>query len=338
VKRPLISFVLLTYDREQFVREAVKGAFSQTYSPLEIILSDDCSSDSTFNIIEEMSKCYQGPHDTVLNRNSQNLGIGGHVNRVMELARGDLIVVAADDDISVPERVEKIYKVYESTNRAAKSIYSDYSIMDEKGKILDNHGNTLIHGEQLSIQDIVKKESILSGCSHAWSREVFEVFGPVITPLTCEDMVIPIRSALLGKIKYIDEPLVMHRRHGNNAWNYRIIPDAEKEIKFTKFWILEKRAIFRNWIKDLNKMMELFPGKKDELEYLMEIATKRLSDAEDDIFLMDGSCSWIKKWKILCKDMMEGASLKTIRHKIGFNLIPGIYRKYMEVKYRIKAK
>jgi glycosyltransferase involved in cell wall biosynthesis len=40
----------------------VEGAFSQTYSPLEIILSDDCSSDRTFEIMEEMAREYQGPH------------------------------------------------------------------------------------------------------------------------------------------------------------------------------------------------------------------------------------------------------------------------------------
>lgn len=41
----LISFVLIAYNQERFIREAVEGAFSQTYSPLEIILSDDASSD-----------------------------------------------------------------------------------------------------------------------------------------------------------------------------------------------------------------------------------------------------------------------------------------------------
>jgi hypothetical protein len=185
---------------------------------------------------------------------------------------------------------------------------------------------------------MVKEGCILAGYSHAWDREVFEVFGPLITPLTCEDMVIPVRSSLLGQIKYIEEPLVMHRRHDKNVWNYKIDKDVEKYIKFQYCWIVDQRAIFENWIKDFNKMIELFPGKRDELGYLIEIAKKRLSDAEDDMFLMDGSCSWIKKWKILWRDIMEGASIKTIRHKIGFNLMPGIYRRYMQLKYRVRAK
>ena len=70
--RPLITFALFAYNQERFIREAVAGAFSQTYSPLEIILSDDCSSDRTFEIIQEMTAGYEGPHKVILNRNEKN--------------------------------------------------------------------------------------------------------------------------------------------------------------------------------------------------------------------------------------------------------------------------
>ena len=51
--RPLVTFALFAYNQEEFIREAVEGAFAQTYEPLEIILSDDCSSDRTYEIIQE---------------------------------------------------------------------------------------------------------------------------------------------------------------------------------------------------------------------------------------------------------------------------------------------
>ena len=89
-ERPLISFALFTYNQEQFVREAVAAAFAQTYSPLEIILSDDSSKDSTFNIISEMVESYRGPHRVIVNRNPTNIGIGAHVNKVMGLMSADI--------------------------------------------------------------------------------------------------------------------------------------------------------------------------------------------------------------------------------------------------------
>ena len=55
--QPLVSFILLGYNQEKFIREAISAAFSQIYSPLEIILSDDCSLvDDTFEIMKEMAE------------------------------------------------------------------------------------------------------------------------------------------------------------------------------------------------------------------------------------------------------------------------------------------
>ncbi|MCK5536618.1 MAG: glycosyltransferase, partial [Bacteroidales bacterium] len=61
-KKPLISFTLFAYNQEKYIQEAVEGALSQTYSPLEIVISDDCSTDRTFEIIKELTEDYSGPH------------------------------------------------------------------------------------------------------------------------------------------------------------------------------------------------------------------------------------------------------------------------------------
>ena len=75
--RPLITFALFAYNQEAYVREAIEGAFAQTYEPLEIILSDDCSTDRTFEIMQEMAAAYRGPHRVRVNLNPVNLGVGG---------------------------------------------------------------------------------------------------------------------------------------------------------------------------------------------------------------------------------------------------------------------
>ena len=87
--RPLVSFAVIAYNQERFIREAIEGAFAQTYEPLEIILSDDCSPDRTFDIMQEMAAAYDGPHKVVLNRNEPNLGLVPHVNRILEFVRAN---------------------------------------------------------------------------------------------------------------------------------------------------------------------------------------------------------------------------------------------------------
>ncbi|MBK9785786.1 MAG: glycosyltransferase family 2 protein [Betaproteobacteria bacterium] len=110
--RPLVTFALFAYNQEKYIREAVVGALQQDYSPIEIIISDDCSTDKTFEIIQELSEEYEGCAKIILNRNKKNVGLIGHINKVMDIASGELVIVAAKDDISLSDRVSKNVKFY----------------------------------------------------------------------------------------------------------------------------------------------------------------------------------------------------------------------------------
>jgi glycosyltransferase involved in cell wall biosynthesis len=212
--RPLITFMLIAYNQQQYIREAVEGAFSQTYQPLEIILSDDSSPDGTFQIMQKMAADYRGPHRIRLNRNGKNLGLGGHVDHLMGLASGELIVVAAGDDISVPDRAERLWQTYVDSGGRAMSIYSSLMVIDEHG---DKH-ETVRRPPDDAATDIEAylADGGVCGCSHAWHRRVFDVFGPMLPGTVYEDKAIPFRSLLLGEIRYLDEPLVLYRRHSQS--------------------------------------------------------------------------------------------------------------------------
>jgi len=213
--RPLVTFAMIAYNQEAFIREAISGAFAQTYSPLQVILSDDCSSDRTYEIMQEEAKKYKGEHDILVNRNARNLGIGAHINKIMSLAKGVYIVAAGGDDISVPGRTECLISHFlESEN--CYSVYSNFFVIDEHGHPRQSWlGTTYIHPNR-SLLEICRQGVFVYGCTHAWKKELFEVFGDIDNAVIREDHAIPFRSALLGDIGYIDEKLVYYRRHGQN--------------------------------------------------------------------------------------------------------------------------
>ena len=105
---PPVTFLLLTYNQENFIAQAVESVLNQSYSPLEIIISDDCSTDSTYNLILKRVQNYHGPHKINVNRNNINLGLIQHVNVLMSMVKTDYVIVGAGDDISVETRTEKI--------------------------------------------------------------------------------------------------------------------------------------------------------------------------------------------------------------------------------------
>ena len=101
---PLVTFALFAYNQERFVRDAVRGALAQDYSPMEIVLSDDCSRDGTFDAMRQEAAGYRGPNQVVVRRNPSNLGLAGHIDAVLSTARGSIILPAGGDDVSLAGR------------------------------------------------------------------------------------------------------------------------------------------------------------------------------------------------------------------------------------------
>lgn len=226
-ERPLVTFALFAYNQERFIREAVEGALAQTYSPLQVILSDDCSSDRTFEIMQEMVAEYSGPHEILLNRNERNLGVGGHVNRVMELAQGELIVMAAGDDISLPQRTRVLVDTWIKASKPLGSIHSAVEILSYSSTV----SGTVVHGsskfpEQTIIQCIRTGAIGILGATVAVTHKLFDLFGPLPEGVLFEDRIIAFRSLLAGTAIYCPEVLVKYRRHQENITGNEIYSDA----------------------------------------------------------------------------------------------------------------
>ncbi|MGO9531620.1 MAG: glycosyltransferase [Syntrophobacteraceae bacterium] len=220
----LLTFAVLAYNQERFIRDAIEGAFSQMYSPLEIVLSDDCSADGTFAAMEEMASSYKGPHRVIVNRNPSNLGLGGHINRVMELSTGALVVIAEGDDISLPERTSLVYQAWEYSQHSTTAIYSDYLIIDKSGSLRCNPGDRakeknapLFEVQRGDLREFMSTNiPMINGCSRVWPRRLFDQFGQLPVYLKQEDFVLCFRSLSAGGILHINRPLVKYRRHDEN--------------------------------------------------------------------------------------------------------------------------
>lgn len=217
-ERPLVTLALFAYNQEKYIAEAVGGALAQTYSPLEIIVSDDCSTDRTFEIIEDHVGTYRGPHTLKVNRNSRNLGIVEHLNFIHSLIQGSWLVVGAGDDISHRNRVEIIMDAVKTFNHKPKAVFSfftEFKIKKEIEEILDI--NVDIPSNELKISTIGHHRVIkgmgyvFPGSSWAYHRDCWEIFGKIPQTLNAEDLILPYRASLLGEIIKIPSILLGRR-------------------------------------------------------------------------------------------------------------------------------
>jgi len=225
-ERPLTTFLVLGYNQERFIREAVEGAFAQTYSPMEIILSDDCSTDRTFEIMCDMADSYRGRHWVKLNRTPCNKGIAANINSAMALAVGELVVFAAGDDRSLSHRAETLTLEWVRSGKPS-GIGSGMKNMDEQGNPLGpsewGAGLSVIlektPREQMLRHFAPERKFALPGCSAAWSMETWNTFGDLMETVVLEDDALSFRSLLHRGLRFIEEPLVLYRRHTQNLWS-----------------------------------------------------------------------------------------------------------------------
>lgn len=321
-EKPLITFALFAYNQERFIRKAIEGAFSQTYSPLEIILSDDCSSDRTFEIIQEMAIAYKGPHKIILNRNEKNLGIGGHVNWIMEISKGELIVGAAGDDISLPERTQKIYEAWETSERTAMSIYSAAITIDDRGNNIGIHEYPLEYKGETIEEKIKNYFDGVQGCSHAWDRKIFTAFGPILPETICEDRVLPFRSFLLGKIVYLSEKLVLYRKYGESISGLRASADDSEIINQTLNIYRRNLTILKNYAKDMEH--ELTKNKTaNRYKKIKALLDKKIRLWEYKICFLSGSR--LEKIHIIADAMFRCLDWRQIIRWLFILIFPSAY-------------
>lgn len=200
----LASLCITCYNQAQFIQESLQSAFDQTYSPLEIVICDDCSTDGTDKIIEEMISKYEacdGRHKVIYKRNIDNLYVACNYEQAFRMASGIVRVTGAGDDISMPDRVERIVEVWKSAHENQRNVVCVLHAwvgIDQDGKDLGLCGPWDVNSPL--------------GAATAYQKDVFEVFPPLKGECRFyEDDLFVLRACAIGEVLLIDNPLIKYR-------------------------------------------------------------------------------------------------------------------------------
>ena len=212
---PKVSLLVLTYQQRALLDGAVASAFAQDCEPIEIVLSDDGSSDGSHERLVELAAAYRGPHRVVVRPRGPNLGIAGHYNALHDFASGELFVTAAGDDASTPDRVRRLVDAWNANGRQADLIASHLIDMDAAGRLHDT-----IRVDDLAawpgIDAWIAKRPYIVGASHAYTRRMMNRFGPMDRAIAYEDQIMVFRAIAGGGAITVDAPLVHYRRGGTS--------------------------------------------------------------------------------------------------------------------------
>lgn len=123
-----VSVALCTYNGEKFLVEQLESILNQTVSVAEIIVCDDCSSDSTQKILTEYFQKYPTLFRIFINE--INLGSNKNFEKAISKTTGDYIFLADQDDIWRKDKVELILKIF-SENSKIEGVFSNANFIDE---------------------------------------------------------------------------------------------------------------------------------------------------------------------------------------------------------------
>lgn len=202
-----ISIAMATYNGAEHLQAQLDSFVSQPRLPEELIVTDDCSTDNTVQILENFAKI--APFKVIIHRNDRNYGYCGNFNQALLRTTGDLVFLSDQDDVWFSEKIERMAAVAGEDTQAlivmndAALTYAD----------LVDTGLTKLG----QIRSAGFKESrFVMGCCAAVKRDLLDLCLPIPEEFPAHDDCLVRIAYGMGRRRIVPEVLQYYRRHGKN--------------------------------------------------------------------------------------------------------------------------
>lgn len=197
---------MATFNGEKYIKEQINSILVQLGVEDELIISDDGSTDKT----KEIVLSYDDKRIKVF-ENTRIHGYTHNFENALKKASGDFIFFSDQDDVWLPNKVKTMLPLLKNDN----FVITDAYITNEKLEIKDKL-STWRRYKKGYFQNLYK--SIYAGCTCAFTKNIKEFVLPFPTTKNIQhDTWIGLICELKFNVVFIDEPLILFRRHNNNT-------------------------------------------------------------------------------------------------------------------------
>lgn len=258
--QPLVSVVLCTYNGDRYIRQQLDSILSQTYSNIELVVSDDASADATIAILEEYTQKDKRIRFFI---NSKNIGYNKNFEKTIQLATSDLIAISDQDDIWEPEKIMTMMMQWPNSSAFIYSLSGNFTGNDFENRL---SAPNVIYGPISGVHQLVFNspvhghacmfnKNLLAGCL-PFPKDIFY------------DWWISMHAVASGTIGCVPQTLTWHRVHDNN-FSRSIMSIKEKKERDEQ---LRRQCVY--FIETFcNKNLLKEPDKASLLEYALLLKT-----------------------------------------------------------------
>ena len=215
-----VSVALCTHNGSAYVEEQLRSILGQSRPPVQIVVSDDASTDDT---IERVERTLAGSSISVLViRNTVALGVAKNFEQAIAATTADLVAISDQDDRWKRDRLELITPAFES--RAELSLlHHDARLVDDRGELM---GSTLFETldftpSEKSLErngrafESLMRRNIVTGATTVF-RSVLAGLALPFPPGWIHDEWLAVVAAATGTIDFLEQELIDYRQHGSN--------------------------------------------------------------------------------------------------------------------------
>jgi len=203
------SVCIATYNGEKYIYAQLESILKQLSENDEVIISDDSSSDNTVDII----KSFNDKRIKLIEHNQFYSPVYNFENALKHI-RGDIVVLADQDNIWLENRINIIRKYFLRKNSKICTLILDGFVIDEKGNVLSNSILEKIRYRNGIIRNVIRNTYM--GCTMAFTRDLLEVALPFPKKLPMHDVWLGILGEIYGEVDLSNEKTLKHRIHSSN--------------------------------------------------------------------------------------------------------------------------
>lgn len=274
----LVSVLIPAYNHEKYIRQALESVINQTYGPIELLVTDDGSTDGTWAIIQEMESACRDRFQRTVFKRQENQGICQSLKGMQAEAQGCYITLMASDDLMDPGLVAESFSFLEN-NPAYGAVFFNSALIDGDGQTIYWDENRepvyeqagavyMTMGDWLSSSrpdvdyqspDFGNYRSLMKGnYIHSppfYRTSLLKDTGFYTSEAPLEDWYFLLQLAKHCKMKFFDQPMWHYRWHSSNT-----VKQAEKMYRMAlATWIYEvKQVIAAKDKKSLEDLHQLY--------------------------------------------------------------------------------
>lgn len=210
-----ISVIIVTYNHEAFIAQALESVLAQNHSLIrEIIVGDDCSSDRTVEIVKSYQEKY--PDLIQLVERSHNVGVNENYADLFNRCNGAYTAILEGDDYWLPGKLEIMYQETRKNGDAAMWFHRFQVLQDGKLKERDYLYNKDC---RIGIEDFINDNQIQNLSCCLYRTDILKKVNPVFRKGPGVDYLLHILILDGNQAGFVNRNLSVYRHHGNSIWS-----------------------------------------------------------------------------------------------------------------------